>query len=516
VSDNSKPTVQGASSGGIAGTHPPADPLQLLVGPTTGNEFNTARLRPIPLACWRVDDLRFQFDSSFVLPDTREEFGMLADLIAQHTSQAGNNGPKKVPPISLFGHADPVGKDDYNKYLSGRRAAAIYGALTRRPEIWEDLYTNQGAWAGTAIGDQWGVSSIQAMLNELAGPVTVDGKMGPETQTAIQQFQTKNGLPADGQAGPATRQKLYLAYMDSVCVDSQGNPLKVDQTQGFLAQGQDAAGKGDFQGCGEFNPVLIFSQQKEAMYDQSSDHTTRDDDNAPNRRVVALLFRPESIVDPLKWPCPRAKDGTSGCIKRFWSDGEQRRSTQLPDTDRKYENTHDTFACRFYDRMLQLSPCERTLISFEIRLYDLVSLFIANAPYQFTLGGRAPVKGSADAQGLVRFHDIQVPAQLAIQWGFPVDTTVTPVPDPDYVFSLNMYLTPDQPAKEDEARQKLHNLGYPDQNDLSTNVSAFQGDYGDLANPPLATTGVLDDSTLDLIRKVYRSCEDDLREDPPQ
>jgi len=28
-------------------------------------------------------------------------------------------------PLSVFGHADPVGSDDYNKALSGRRAMAV-------------------------------------------------------------------------------------------------------------------------------------------------------------------------------------------------------------------------------------------------------------------------------------------------------------------------------------------------------------------------------------------------------
>src|SRR6202040_1126607 len=32
-------------------------------------------------------------------------------------------------PISVFGHADPVGDDEYNKHLSGRRATGIYALL---------------------------------------------------------------------------------------------------------------------------------------------------------------------------------------------------------------------------------------------------------------------------------------------------------------------------------------------------------------------------------------------------
>jgi hypothetical protein len=48
----------------------------------------------------------------------------------------------------------------------------------------------------------------------------------------------------------------------------------------------------------------------------------------------------------------------AGCKKRFFSDGEKRRSTRLQDKPRKFEETKDTFACRFYDRMTRDSPCE--------------------------------------------------------------------------------------------------------------------------------------------------------------
>src|SRR5262249_24057892 len=34
-------------------------------------------------------------------------------------------------------------------------------------------------------------------------------------------------------------------------------PFKIDPKDGFLARHADPEGKGDFQGCGEFNPVLL-------------------------------------------------------------------------------------------------------------------------------------------------------------------------------------------------------------------------------------------------------------------
>ena len=141
--------VHGASPGGVAAKQPPAEAIEILAGPSTSDQFNTARVRLIPVACWRVDDVRFAFDSSFVLPNVKDEMKLLAKLIAAHTKAdlQNNNRP---PPLSIFGHADPVGKDEYNKALSGRRAAAIYGMLTRRDEIWEDLFSSGGAFAAKA------------------------------------------------------------------------------------------------------------------------------------------------------------------------------------------------------------------------------------------------------------------------------------------------------------------------------------------------------------------------------
>ena len=76
---------------------------------------------------------------------------------------------------------------------------------------------------------------------------------------------------------------------------------------------------------------------------------------------MVLIFRKDSQVLPAKWPCPKATEGKAGCIKRFWSDGETRRGTHLPGVDRKFDDTKDTFACRFYQRISDTSPCHGTV-----------------------------------------------------------------------------------------------------------------------------------------------------------
>jgi hypothetical protein len=314
------------TEGGTGAEHAPIPPLSVLAGPATGAESNLIRSAIFPVACWRIGDIRFHFDSSFVVPEARAEFQTLSRLIKDRTQALG------PPPLSVFGHADPTGNDEYNKALSGRRAAAIYAALTRRTEVWEDLFSNAGKFAQPAAGDQWGDPAIGAM------------------RTALNQ-------PEQGKTTVVQRRLLFSEYMDFLCIDDQIKPFQVDPKAGFLGGQIDALGKGDYQGCSEFNPILLSSRADKQKFDQQKDHTDRDAANAPNRRVMVLLFRPGSKIVPSLWPCPRAKEPTAACRKRFFSDAEKRRSNQ--DIQREFKDKEDTFACRFYQRLVTRSPCER-------------------------------------------------------------------------------------------------------------------------------------------------------------
>jgi outer membrane protein OmpA-like peptidoglycan-associated protein len=121
-----KGTIHGTSDGGTTGKHEPVDPFQFLVGTSTADQFNTAILRLLPIACFRVDDVRFSFDSSFPATDpTDPKKDIRAEL--EIFVQLQKDFPES--PLSIFGHADPVGNDDYNKQLSGRRSTVIYALL---------------------------------------------------------------------------------------------------------------------------------------------------------------------------------------------------------------------------------------------------------------------------------------------------------------------------------------------------------------------------------------------------
>ncbi len=325
---------QDQSVGGVAADHPAAALLPVLVSPSTADKGkNTIRMELIPVGCWKLEDVRFAFGSTFLLPSTKREFADLSALLKKH--------PKA--PLTVFGHADPVGDDAFNKALSGRRAESVYAVLIRDTDRWEQLYQDGGASEG------WGTRSIQEMLTALGhDPGPIDGVNGPKTKAGVESFQrAAGGLTVDGAAGPLTRAKLFAAYMDYLCADKL---TKAD----FFGQGKDAGGKGDYQGCGEFNPAMVFSQSES----QSQSTETRNRENAINRRVMILLFRPGTPYSE-KWPCPRASEGVAGCEKRLWSDASVRRNPKA--ARRKFSETFDTFGCRFYHRLTVSSPCEGVL-----------------------------------------------------------------------------------------------------------------------------------------------------------
>ncbi|MBM3788257.1 MAG: hypothetical protein FJW30_28305 [Acidobacteria bacterium] len=320
--------------GPTACDHPGLESFPVHIATATKTEKNVLKMELVPVACWRLDDVRFQFGGSFVLPETAADFTELAGLSSRHAGA----------PLSVFGHADPVGDEYYNKTLSARRAEAVYAILTRDTARWESIYSNAGS------GDNWGEECIRIMLTALGYEPGTD--WAPYTE-AVKQFQRANGLSDDGAPGAQTRAKLFPAYMDAICRRADGQPFFLTKQQ-FLGQGADAAGKGDFQGCSEFNPVMVFSSAELSAL--SADPEKRNAENSVNRRVVVLLFRPGTTVPASRWPCGTAAESTTPCRKRFWSDAANRVANQS--ARREFGKTYDTFGCRFYQRLVGDSPCE--------------------------------------------------------------------------------------------------------------------------------------------------------------
>jgi outer membrane protein OmpA-like peptidoglycan-associated protein len=522
--DDKQGAIHSATDGGVVGKHPEPDRSQLLVAPSTSTEFNTARFRLIPIACFRIEDVRFKFDSSFVLPDIKTEMTAYSEL---------RNLDSRVmdAPISIFGHADPSFQgnfelgasthqsgDDYNKTLSGRRAIAIYALLIRDPALWDALFSRHLG------GDVWGEDSIRIILDQV-DPQDPSNNPNQGASDSARDARVRDTANDSGE-----RQQLFLKYMNLVCGD-----LKLDKSSDFLARGAGPDQKGDVQGCSRFNPLLLFSQEKEAEF-KDADHekdqgilATRNADNASNRRVMILVFRKGSQVLPAKWPCPTFKEGSGGCKKRFFADGDTRRSTHTPGADRKFDDAHDTFACRFYQRISSGSPCGATLNTFKIRLYDPDGKFIKSAPCRVTIAGKvlSSVK-QAGPDGFVVLRDLETPSECFVEWGFPPgqdpaqrgkgdtsgDTSLPEEseqqPEDEFPFFLKVLLTIDESSQDKEAADLLNNLGYPVGLPLHVNVFAFQNDFGQEFG--LKATGKLDDGkTMAAIRNVHDRCADNLR-----
>jgi hypothetical protein len=474
--DGKEGTIRSASEGGVSAEHPPADPFQFFVGPTTASEFNTARLRLIPIACLRVDDIRFKFDSSFIRMDPSADPNDPKDIRSEMRELALLHKSLPDSPLSIFGHADPVGNDDYNKTLSGRRAKSIYAMLIRDTGMWEQLFSQSFG------GDKWGNDSLDTM-------------------------QAATGLPRG-----TAHATLFKAYMDAIC----GTNLVLAKKD-FLAQGADSGGKGDFQGCGEFNPQLIFSEEKQKEFDEGAANKDqavlddRNDQNAPNRRVMILIFKKGSKVLPDKWPCPRVTEGVAGCKKRFFSDGETRRSTHLSGQDREFEDTQDTFACRFYQRVSDNSPCERTLSQYQIKLFDEDAIALPFAPFA-ALHGNATDTGRAGSDAVLTLRDIKVPATVTIKWSRPKagDNLTSPLPNASDTFDFQLKVFVNPPADDTSdpvSLLRLNNLGYLFSPKNEDNIADFQRDYKSrLPADTLANSlGKLDGPTKNVLRDVYNS-----------
>src|SRR5262245_38055980 len=169
VQPGQSPTNQGSPDpanlvGTVSSGQPGAAALTVFAAPATGAEFNSLGERLVPKACFKLENLLFDFDSSFIKPEIETHLPRLAQL--RNENKVGD----LLPPLSIFGHADPVGDDDLNKKLSGRRATAVYALLVRDTDLWEDLFSH------AVVGDDWGTRAIQTMLSRVQAPIGIDGK----------------------------------------------------------------------------------------------------------------------------------------------------------------------------------------------------------------------------------------------------------------------------------------------------------------------------------------------------
>ena len=283
---------------------------------------------PKPLAVWSLGAVHFGFDSSFILPSAAAKIADFKAEIAKHPGAA----------LAVFGHADPVGEDDANKGLSGRRAFAVWCLLAKDPTGWTQL----------ASADKWDLRTTQTMLSHLKDKAasapyyggSIDGKTGPKTESAIKAFRADHSLGNGTALDAKSKEALYKAYMESVCEVTC-------KPEDFVGDPKDTKRQWACVGCSEFNPVLVFGKSDDAKFRNASDKTERNAKNAPNRRATVFLF-PPGAKGPgnVEFPCPQWSEGVSACRKQLFEDADKRRNPS--DAERTWEKDKDTFACRFY------------------------------------------------------------------------------------------------------------------------------------------------------------------------
>jgi len=444
---------------GIFARHPATATLPILAAPTTPDRagaFNRVRQDLVTVACANLKDFAFAFDSSFIDPNAAVGFDRLAKLMAKYPGS----------PITVFGHADADGDPAYNKFLSERRARSVFAFTLRRTEIWEQLFSDASERAHVR-GDDWGLRSIQTMLQALEFvPGNLDGKPDDATNAALADFveRATGTRPRPARNDVPTRKLLFTAYMEFLAPDDPRKPgtkWKLEPAD-YLGGGVGRIeGPGDFQGCSEFNPQMIMAAAEARTFKSEGDIGTalRHAVHEPNRRVVIYLFAP-GTAKPATWPCPSARQGIAGCIARFWSDGEKRRSTAFEEHRRRFgrdvpeqksilapsdpalaarmRRAETTFGCRFYHSFAMRSPCERDLRMWVIRLLaGGPSRPIANARYVARMGTDADaplIRGRTTAAGTIGlpvFDDLATIVLRVDAFRVLFGTPLPPPPPPD-------------------------------------------------------------------------------------
>jgi len=370
---------------GVAATHPLEVDFIRRVAPSLPGDGTRNTIRPFltVVGCCTLPAAHFDFDSSFLLPDAKAAMLRLAklrdDLAEPFVPTVTVPDPPKpgiLPPLSIFGHTDPVGAPDFNSRLSQRRANVVFSALIRDVKTWLAFFSGAGE-------EHWG----QQQRSQMEGLV---GKR-------------------------ATLAALIEAYMDAICVraDAAGveTSFRLDPVADFL--GGDPKGAAGVQGCGEFNPTFILSKDHERELDEKDpSHKERNAANRINRRVIAFLFKPGSRVDPARWPCPSVHNPRPQvvCADRLWLDHDRRMAPDQSE-DREFKKTEDTFGCRFYHGIAGRSPCEGIHKQWVIRVlldppaFDETPRVLANRRFVVTVGdapGSPRIRGKTDSEGVLR------------------------------------------------------------------------------------------------------------------
>jgi outer membrane protein OmpA-like peptidoglycan-associated protein len=241
-----------------------------------------------------LQDVTFATDKSFLSPKNAPALMSMTARIKEWKEKHPDGK------MAIFGHTDAVGKEDYNKKLSERRANSVHAFLIKDTAVWKSLYNEE----------KWGLSSTQELLKHLGhDPGPIDGQNGTKTKEAVKAFQTKQGMTATGEADEATRDALYKAFIDSCNKET------------LAAKDFDVIDGKAFAGCSEFN----LAEKTQGACEK-------------NRRVAVYLLKSNKNF-PIQYPCKQGD--IAPCQKQKGRKGERRTAG---------------FGCLFYDQLVLEVP----------------------------------------------------------------------------------------------------------------------------------------------------------------
>ncbi len=270
-----------------------------------------SQTKPQFLACAGIPNVTFETQMSFIRPNAAVYIKKLKEIVTAH--------PQSM--MMIFGHADKLGTEDFNKALSERRAKSAYALLTRNPDYWLTLFKD----GSIPDNEDWGLKSVQAMLNFLNPDAKLDLTNSMDDRTAKElETYTANPWRWLNQRKTITGQALKAVihkYMDTLM-------------EGVTLSESDFFGP-RHAGCGVFNPVIDTDRAEE-----------------DNRRVTFFLFDQNRLPEI---PC----SGTDLAPCRSQS-GQYRKNP------RHTYRHNDSFSCAFYDSIAR--DCEG-----EMKLMDIIA-----------------------------------------------------------------------------------------------------------------------------------------------
>jgi hypothetical protein len=138
---------------------------------------------------------------------------------------------------------------------------------------------------------------------------------------------------------------------------------------------------------------------------------------------------------------------------------------------------------------IPLSTGQRIVLVVDRQTHIAVALrgrsaeLLSDVPFRISAGGRSREGRCSDR--LVELDVPGTPSRCLVEWGNAGDPDLGTSPP----FRLELYIDYAFGSDEEQARKRLHNIGYPDRYAFDVALSAFQRDHG------LPVTGVLDDAS---------------------